>query len=69
MIRALLARAAWSCADRAVALLVGNPWRSAVLGAALLYFGARTLGWWLIALIVAGAAWELVRWPGRLPWM
>jgi hypothetical protein len=53
--------------DRLVGLVVGDPFRSVAIGTALLYVGARLLGWWLVALILGASAWELVRWPGRLP--
>lgn len=38
-----------------------------LLAAVLLYLGARYLGWWTIALIGAGVAWEFVKWPGWGP--
>lgn len=54
--------------DRAIALVTSSPVRAVLIGAVLLYVGARTLGWWTVAVVVAAAAWEFVRWPGRLPW-
>lgn len=54
-------------ADAIVAFFVGNAARSLAIGAALLWLGAHYLGWWTLALVVAGAAWEVVRYPGRLP--
>lgn len=50
--------------DFILRILVGNPWRSALLGALLLWASWRVVGGWTVALVVLGAAWELVRWPG-----
>lgn len=55
-------------ADALVWVFVGNAVRSLILGAALLWLGAHYLGWWTLALVVAGGAWELGAYPGRLPW-
>lgn len=55
-------------ADAIAAFFVGSAPRSVAIGAALLYAGARWLGWWTLALVLVGAAWELLTYPGRLPW-
>lgn len=58
-------------ADRIVDRLIGSVTcslvRSVLAGAALLYLGWLALGWWTVALVVLGAAWEFARYPGRLP--
>lgn len=54
-------------ADSVIALFVGNPIRSLAIGTALLWLGAHYLGWWTAVLVVAGAVWELVAYPGRVP--
>lgn len=56
-----------AAADVLVAAVVGGPIRATLIGVALLWLGARYLGWFTLALIGAGCAWEFVRWPGRAP--
>jgi hypothetical protein len=53
--------------DTLVAFFVGSAVRSLAIGTALLWLGAHYLRWWTAVLVMAGAAWELVAYPGRLP--
>jgi hypothetical protein len=53
--------------DPVVAIFVGNPVRSLAIGTTMLWLGAHYMGWWTAVLVVVGAAWELMAYPGRLP--
>lgn len=52
--------------DRFIALCTGNPVRSVLLGIAVLVAGVHWLGWWTVAIVLAGAAWEQMRWTDPL---